>query len=76
MDHPNPQSLPHIPNLPYLWDPLALLDLPDISDISSILNFLNVSKFQKQIFLFSYEPSNERNYILNSASKMSQIKKN
>ena len=38
---------------------------------------LKVSKFQKQIFLFSFEPKNGRNYFLNSAlaSKMSQIKK-
>ena len=38
--------------------------------------FLKVSIFQKQIFLFSIEPKNERNYFLNSAlaSKMSQIK--
>ena len=38
---------------------------------------LKVSKFQKQIFLFSFEPKNKRNYFLNSAlaSKMSQIKK-
>ena len=38
---------------------------------------LKVSKFQKQIFLFSFEPKNERNYFLNSAltSKVSQIKK-
>ena len=38
---------------------------------------LKVSKFQKQIFLFSFEPKNERNYFLNStlASKMGQIKK-
>ena len=36
-----------------------------------------VSKVQKQIFLFSFEPKNEQNYFLNSAlaSKMSQIKK-
>ena len=36
-----------------------------------------VSKFQKQIFLFSFEPKNEQNYFMNSAlaSKMSQIKK-
>ena len=39
---------------------------------------LKVSKFQKQIFLFSFEPKNEQNCFLNSAlaSKMSQIKKN
>ena len=39
--------------------------------------FLKVSKFQKQTFLFAFEPKNERNYFLNSAlaSKMSQIKK-
>ena len=38
---------------------------------------LKVSKFQKQIFLFSFEPKNKQNYFLNSAlaSKMSQIKK-
>ena len=38
---------------------------------------LKVSKFQKQIFLFSFEPKNDQNYFLNSAlaSKMSQIKK-
>jgi len=37
---------------------------------------LKVSKFQKKIFLFSFEPKNKRNYFLNSAlaSKMSQIK--
>ena len=37
---------------------------------------LKVSKFQKQIFLFSFEPKNKRKYFLNSAvaSKMSQIK--
>ena len=36
---------------------------------------LKVSKFQKQIFLFSFEPKNKRNYFLNSAlaSKMGQI---
>ena len=38
---------------------------------------LKVSKFQKQFFMFSFEPKNERNYFLNStlASKMGQIKK-
>ena len=38
---------------------------------------LKVSKFQKQIFSFSFEPKKERNYSLNSAlaSKMSQINK-
>ena len=41
------------------------------------MSILKVSKFQKQIFLFSIEPKNEQNYFLNSAlaSKMSQIKK-
>ena len=36
------------------------------------LKILKVSKFQKQIFLFSFEPKTERNYFLNSAlvSKM------
>ena len=39
---------------------------------------LKVSKFQKQISLFSFEPKNEQTYFLNSAlaSRMSQIKKN
>ena len=43
----------------------------------AILSPLKVSKFQKQIFLFSFEPKNERNCFLNSvlASKMSQSKK-
>ena len=38
---------------------------------------LKVSKFQKQIFMFSFEPKNEQNYFVNSAlaSKMDQIKK-
>jgi hypothetical protein len=38
---------------------------------------LKVSKFQKQILLFSFEPKKERNYFLIStlASIMSQIKK-
>ena len=44
--------------------------------IACLVN-LKVSKIQKQILLFSFEPKNERNYLLNSAlaSKMSQIKK-
>ena len=29
--------------------------------------YLKVSKFHKQIFLFSFEPKNERNYFLISA---------
>jgi hypothetical protein len=39
---------------------------------------LKVSKFQKKIFLFSFEPKNKRNYFLISALayKMSQIKTN
>ena len=39
--------------------------------------FQKISEFQMQIFLFSFEPKNERNHFLNSAlvSKMSQIKK-
>ena len=42
------------------------------------MNSLKVCKFQKQIFLFSFEPKKEWNYFSNSAlaSKMSQIKKN
>ena len=37
---------------------------------------IKVSKFQKQIFLFSFEPKYEPNFFLNSAlaSKMSQMK--
>ena len=40
-------------------------------------SLIKVSKFQKQIFLFSFEPKTKRNYFLNSAlvSKMSPIKK-
>ena len=47
------------------------------SYIKPSMSILKVSKFQKQIFLFSIEPKNEQNYFLNSAlaSKMSQIKK-
>ena len=39
---------------------------------------LKVSKFQKQILLFSFEPKNKWNNVLNFAlaSKMSQIKRN
>ena len=39
---------------------------------------LKVSKFQKQIFLFSFEPKNEQNYFLISAlaSKNGSNKKN
>ena len=42
-----------------------------------IFDFVDVSKFQKQIFMFSFEPKNERNYFVNSAlaSKTGQIKK-
>ena len=29
--------------------------------------YLKVSKFQKQIFLFSFEPKNDQNYSLSSA---------
>jgi hypothetical protein len=44
---------------------------------NKLLGTLKVSKFQKQIFLLSFEPKNELNYFLNSAlaSKISQIKK-
>ena len=46
-----------------------------VGSVKSVL--LKVSKFQKQLFLFSFEPKNEPNYFLNSAlaSKMSLIKK-
>ena len=39
--------------------------------------FQKISEFQMQIFLFSFEPKNERNHFLNSAlaSKMDQMKK-
>ena len=39
---------------------------------------VKVSKFQKQIFLFSFKPKNKQNSFFNSAlaSKMSLIKKN
>ena len=40
---------------------------------------LEVSKFQEQIFFFSFPPKNERNYyflFFALASKMDQIKKN
>ena len=42
------------------------------------LNCKGISHFQNQIFLFSFEPKNERAYNLNSAlvSKISQIKEN
>ena len=36
---------------------------------------LKVSKFQKQIFLFSFEPKTEQNYFLIFGSKMGQVKK-
>jgi hypothetical protein len=40
-------------------------------------NVLKVSKSQKQVLKFSFEPKNERKYFCNSAlvSKMGQIKK-
>ena len=42
-----------------------------------INKLIKVSRFHKQIFLFSFEPKNKWNNVLNSAlaSKMSQIKK-
>ena len=41
------------------------------------LVLIKVSKFQKHLFLLSFEPKNERNYFLNSklACKMGRIKK-
>ena len=42
--------------------------------IKQTLCLVQFSKFQKQIFLFSFEPINERNYFL-TTSKMGQIKK-
>ena len=48
-----------------------------LETILIMIFLLKVSKFHKQIFLFSFEPKNEQNHFLNSAlaSKMSQIKK-
>ena len=45
--------------------------------VKYIRTYAKVSKVQKQIFLFAFEPKKELNYFLNSAlaSKMSQIKK-
>ena len=37
---------------------------------SMILYFLKVSSFRKQIFLFSFEPKNKRNYFLISALRI------
>ena len=75
------------PSLP-LWQRHRLWMIPKysypwiatyIAQFSVLLNQLKlkVSKFQKQIFLFSFEPKNEWIYFWNStlASKMSQIKK-
>ena len=36
-------------------------------DLQFFLNTLKVSKFQKQIFMISFEPKNEQNYFLISA---------
>jgi hypothetical protein len=38
-----------------------------------VFSLLKVSKFQKQIFLFSFPPQNEQNYFL--IDKMGRIKK-
>ena len=59
----------------YWWNDVVIVLL-----YLTIRNGLKVSKFRKQIFLFSFEPKNERNYFLISAlrfwiSKMGQIKK-
>ena len=35
-----------------------------LRDSSALLVLLKVSKFEKQIFLFSFEPKNEQNYFL------------
>ena len=42
-----------------------------------LYEILKVSRFQKPIFLFSFEPKNDQIFFLNFAlaSKMSQIKK-
>ena len=42
-----------------------------------VFSLLKVSKFQKQIFLFSFPPKNQQNYFLISAlaSEMGRIKK-
>ena len=44
-----------------------LLFSSHICRIQIITSALKVSKFQKQIFLFSFEPKDERNYFLISA---------
>ena len=41
-----------------------------------ILDLLKVSKFHKQIFLFSFPPKNEQKYFLNSVLALGQTKKN
>ena len=40
-----------------------------------ILDLLKVSKFHKQIFLFSFPPKNEQKYFLNSVLALGQTKK-
>ena len=48
----------------------AQMSFPVEKGFFKILTFkegLKVSKFQKQIFLFSFEPKNERSYFLISA---------
>ena len=57
-------------NLPSVW-------MKDWFKSGYLTFLLKVSKFQNQIFLFSFPPINERNCVLNSAlaSKTSQIKK-
>ena len=55
----------------------AQIDCLNLGCACSGSKLLKVSKFQKQIIMFSFEPKNERNYFVNSAlaSKMGQIKK-
>ena len=38
--------------------------------IGNVLLLLKVSKFQRQIFLFSFEPKNERNHFLIFAERI------
>jgi hypothetical protein len=51
---------------------------PFLAQLKFLQLKLKVSKFQKQILLFLFEPNNEQNYVLISALafKRVQIKKN
>ena len=62
----------------YIWpNGHPILRRNSITELT-LIEQLKVSKFQKQIFFFSFEQKNEQNYFFNSAveSNHSQIKKN